>query len=78
LEKPTSGFYVQLSVILATVDKEVEREDRVSISADVPRCDKGKCGVGSDGVLNTVVAVLGCDGQVVLPSSKSVAEVREL
>jgi len=78
LEKATSGFYIQLSVVLATIYKEVDREDRISISTDVTGCNKGKCGIGSDGVLNTVVAVLGCDGQVVLPASKPVTEVRKL
>jgi len=61
LEKATSNICIQLVVIVATVDKEVDREDRVSTSPDVPRCDKGKIGVGSDGFLNTVEAVLGCD-----------------
>ena len=62
MEKATRDIYIQLAVIFATVDKEVDREDGVSISSDVPRCDEGKIGVGSDGLLNTVEAVLGCDG----------------
>lgn len=62
LEKATRDIYIQLAVILAAVDKEVDREDRIGISTNVPRCDKGKIWVGGDGVLNTVVAVLGCDG----------------
>jgi len=57
LEKATSNIY-QLAVIVTTVDTGVDREDRVSISRYVLRCDKGKIGVGSDGFLNTVEAVL--------------------
>ena len=62
LEKATRDIYIQLAIILATIDKEVDREDSVSISTNVPRCDEGKFWIGSDGVLNTVEAVLGCDG----------------
>ena len=55
-EETKSNVEVELAISLTTVNEEINGENGFSIRRYIARCDEGECGVGGDGVFDTIEA----------------------
>ena len=78
LEESTCDGQVELTVGDASIYKEEEWKYTFGICGEITWRDKGKFGIGGDGILDPLKSEFPCNCGVVVTSSKAIAEIGEL
>jgi len=78
LEETTGGLHVELSISLATIDKECHGKHRFGICRKETRGGKGEGGVCRNRILNALEPKFTGNSEIIISCAKAVAEVSKL
>ena len=78
LEKSTCDSQVELTIGDASIYEEEDWKYGFAVCTNITGCDEGKFGIGGDRILDPLKSKFPCNRDVVITSSKAIAEIGKL